>query len=185
VLQREQYAELLSAMLAPLTTRSGGTAAMPADDDDDDHQQQQGEIGPPEDVEKQQQLQVQREEHMQQQQQQHEDKDDQGEGDGEDYLDEAAIVAAAGQMVGLLPVDIAGIVADAAAAAAAEAPPGTTTINTQPGRQLGCCATAAAPLPLVRRRHLDTALARVKARTATEIGAPQVYIHSSRPQFAC
>jgi hypothetical protein len=40
-------------------------------------------------------------------------------------------------------------------------------------------------LPHLQRSHLDEALRRVKARTATEIGAPQVDIHTRWPSASC
>jgi hypothetical protein len=84
-------------------------------------------------------------------------------------LSAADITAAATQMVGLLPSDVAGVVADAAAAAAASSElvaNGPTAEQQQQQQQQ--------QLPHVERVHLEQALKRVKARTATEIGAPQV-----------
>ena len=108
---------------------------------------------------------------------------------GSQGLSAADIAAAASQMVGLLPSDVAGVVADAAAAAVAAAAVGAAAVAT------GHCSDGGAgghhnavdekqqlllqqqqqqQLPRVRGAHLVEALQRVKARTATEIGAPQV-----------
>jgi peroxin-6 len=97
-------------------------------------------------------------------------------------------------MVGLLPADVVGIVADAAAAAAAEqagsdnaaaqqqavaapqpadAGGGSENSNSSSnGSSNG--SSSVASLPVLSGKHLEAALSRVKARTATEIGAPQV-----------
>jgi hypothetical protein len=98
-------------------------------------------------------------------------------------LDDISLAAAAGQMVGLLPADVAGVVADAAAAAAAAAsgdqpPPaaGHTSSSTDSRDNGNGSSSSSTPplLPVVSRHHLDAALGNVKSRTATEIGAPQV-----------
>jgi len=104
-------------------------------------------------------------------------------------LSAASIAAAAAQMVGLLPADVAGVVADAAAAAATAAavPNGTASggssapaLQSQPQQQQSSqqqqqqSSQQSQQLPAVAAEHLEAALKRVKARTATEIGAPQV-----------
>ncbi|KAI8467615.1 MAG: hypothetical protein J3K34DRAFT_523599 [Monoraphidium minutum] len=102
-----------------------------------------------------------------------------GAGGGGGGVGEAAIAAAAAQMVGLLPRDMLGVVADALAdAAAAEDPAAAGAGAGAPsGGGAGPEAVAAAPargLPAVAAPHLAAAVGRVKARTAVEIGAPQV-----------
>jgi peroxin-6 len=93
------------------------------------------------------------------------------------------IAAAASQMVGLLPSDVAGVVADAAAAAAAAAGAVGAAVATGHCSEGGADGKHSADgakqqqqqqLPRVHGAHLVEALQRVKARTATEIGAPQV-----------
>jgi hypothetical protein len=113
------------------------------------------------------------------------------------------IAAAAGQMVGLVPLDVQGVVADAIAAAAGEAvhmpssstavtPGSSTTVSLSPFQatasadssregayteQQGCGGLGlwdGGVVPLVRQAHLQAALGGVKERTATEMGAPQV-----------
>lgn len=83
------------------------------------------------------------------------------------------------QLAGLLPGDVCGVVADAVAGAAAEA------LAAEEWRQEGGVGgsgsgDAAGPgsghstAIQVDGQHVEKALAHVKARTATEIGAPQV-----------
>jgi SpoVK/Ycf46/Vps4 family AAA+-type ATPase len=96
---------------------------------------------------------------------------EEGGGDGD-----ATIEDAGRRMVGLVVRDVAGVAADALSAADAE--------RVDVGEYVDALAAAAAtmastPLPpttttTTTTRHLETALSRVKARTATEIGAPQV-----------
>ncbi len=104
------------------------------------------------------------------------------------------IEAAAHQMAGLLPVDVRGVAADAFSAAAAEAL--TLKLGGEEGADCGERADASPPAssrrlgmpgsaPAVEARHLATALARVKARTATEIGAPQVTERKVRCKTRC
>ena len=109
------------------------------------------------------------------------------------------VAAAAGQMVGLVPLDVQGVVADALAAAAGEAvhlpfcstsvTPGSSTVVA--GSQMrqsenqeqqqeeweggdGAGVSDGVLVPVVTSAHLQLALGGVKERTATEMGAPQV-----------
>jgi SpoVK/Ycf46/Vps4 family AAA+-type ATPase len=103
----------------------------------------------------------------------------------------AAIEDAGRRMVGLVVRDVAGVAADAlgaadaeavdvgayvdlaAASAAAEGGGGGTLVAAAPSAATATTAAAAAAAA-VAPKHLEAALARVKARTAAEIGAPQV-----------
>jgi hypothetical protein len=73
------------------------------------------------------------------------------------------------QLAGLLPGDVCGVAADAVAAAAAQA-------LAAPAQQAAAEASGSGGdgQLQVTSQHVEQALARVKARTATEIGAPQV-----------
>lgn len=94
---------------------------------------------------------------------------------------EDATARAAAQMVGLLPRDVAGVAADALAAAAADALEGGSgggggqpqhgCPGEGPSGRDGADGSTAGPPAC---GHLESAVTRVKARTATEIGAPQV-----------
>ena len=90
--------------------------------------------------------------------------------DGGGTIGAGAAAAAAAQMVGLLPRDVLGVVADAVADAAADA-------DEAPGGAAAAAPSAAAPPaalpPRVAAAHLSAAVSRVKARTAVEIGAPE------------
>jgi hypothetical protein len=106
------------------------------------------------------------------------------------------ITAAAGQMVGLLPRDVSGVVAHALLSAAS--PPAAQAFESAPDssipgaaaeeqqsppaecneldhkQQQQPAAVQSLGLPRVTPSHLTQALGSVKARTATEMGAPQV-----------
>lgn len=84
------------------------------------------------------------------------------------------------QLAGLVPAEVRAVAADAALAAVAQnmaaleaAPdPSTPAAASTAG---GCCPPPApAVLPPLAPQHLSSALSRVKARTATEVGSPQV-----------
>jgi hypothetical protein len=83
------------------------------------------------------------------------------------------------QLAGLLPGDVCGVVADAVAGAAAEALAeeerrgGAGSSSSSSGDAAGPGSGPPAAIQ-VDGQHVEQALARVKARTATEIGAPQV-----------
>jgi hypothetical protein len=82
------------------------------------------------------------------------------------------------QLAGLLPRDVCGVVADAVAGAAAEALAAAErrqqcADSGSNGDAAEAGSDSAAALQ-VQAQHVEQALARVKARTATEIGAPQV-----------
>jgi len=113
-----------------------------------------------------------------------------GSGGEHEGIKDEAVAAAAAQMVGLLPRDVLGVVADALAdAAAAEGTEedeaeaaldqqhnATTTSVPEAATSSSAAAAAAArpPLPRIAASHLESAVGRIKARTAVEIGAPQV-----------
>lgn len=107
------------------------------------------------------------------------------------------------QMAGLLPRDVLGVAADAFAIASASIEAAATT---QPAGAVASCSAHGAENELsakgsfggdgiaarggevgsvvLRREHLEQALSRVRARTATEAGAPQVNRLDGAPRTA-